>query len=324
MGITDRMAPPSEPAVANGKAPRLSVIVVAYNMARELPRTLFTLSSSYQRRIPGDEYEVIVVDNGSLEPIRESVIQAFGANFRLLRLEANPSPAAAVNISAREAQGEALSLCIDGARMVTPGILRLSLQALRLHKNPLVSTASLHLGPKLQNDSMLEGYNQKTEDILLESVDWRKDGYELFRIASPAMSMKRGWFSPFTESNFITLRRSSFFDLGGLDERFTSPGGGLVNLDFYRTACERLGQVVILLGEGNFHQYHGGVATNAPRDQHPAEHFHREYEAIRGRPFAMAECPHLYLGTVPPQATPLLSQAMRRLEKTQQAPPLPA
>ena len=310
--------------MSDNTKPRLSVIVVAYNMARELPRTLYTLSSSYQRGIQASDYEVIVVDNGSTPPVSDELILRFGSNFRLLRLPGSPSPAAAINQAAQLARADAVSISIDGARMVSPGILQRSLQALRLHNNPLVSTASLHLGPKLQNDSMLEGYNQEAEDALLESVDWRKDGYELFRIACPAMSMKRGWFGPFSESNFLTVRLSTFFELGGMDERFISPGGGLVNLDFYRIACERLRQVVILLGEGSFHQFHGGVATNTPRDQHPAKEYRREYESIRGHPFAVAECPHLYLGSVPPQATPLLGQAVRRLETIHQASPLTA
>ena len=36
----------------------LSVVVVAYDMARELPRTLRSLAPGYQRGIAADEYEV--------------------------------------------------------------------------------------------------------------------------------------------------------------------------------------------------------------------------------------------------------------------------
>jgi glycosyltransferase involved in cell wall biosynthesis len=295
--------------------PTISVIVIAYNMAREIPRTLFTLSTAYQRGVTEDDYEVIVVDNGSSEPLSASHVQAHGANVRLIRLAGSPSPAPAINIAARHARADALSICIDGARMVTPGVIRLTLQALKLSRDALISTVSLHLGPKLQNESMLEGYNQEQEDRLLESVDWRNNGYELFSISSPALSMKRGWFGPLTESNFFTISRSNFEKIGGFHEGFSTPGGGLVNLDFYRTACETLDQVVMLLGEGNFHQFHGGVATNTPRAVHPAEAFHREYEAIRGRPFAVPQCPHLYLGAVPPQAVELLSRGLTRVSQ---------
>ena len=47
------------------RKPAVSVVVVVYNMAREAPRTLYSLSAAYQRDISAEDYEVIVVDNGS-------------------------------------------------------------------------------------------------------------------------------------------------------------------------------------------------------------------------------------------------------------------
>jgi glycosyltransferase involved in cell wall biosynthesis len=47
--------------------PRLSVIVISYNMARELPRTVRTLSPALQQDIGEDDYEIIVIDNGSTQ-----------------------------------------------------------------------------------------------------------------------------------------------------------------------------------------------------------------------------------------------------------------
>ena len=48
--------------------PRVSVGVVSYNMARELPRVLFTLTPPYQRGLRDGDIELIVVDNGSRKP----------------------------------------------------------------------------------------------------------------------------------------------------------------------------------------------------------------------------------------------------------------
>ncbi|MBV9065146.1 MAG: glycosyltransferase, partial [Methylobacteriaceae bacterium] len=45
--------------------PQISVIVVVYNIPREAPRTLYSLSAAYQQNIAAEDYEVIVVDNGS-------------------------------------------------------------------------------------------------------------------------------------------------------------------------------------------------------------------------------------------------------------------
>jgi len=291
--------------------PGLTVIVVFRNMAREAPRTLFTLSPAYQRGVAEEEYQVLAVDAGSAEPISEQLVRSQGGNFTLIRTADDPSPAAAVNSAAREAAGEALAICIDGARLVSPGVVRLMLAALRAFPDPLVATLAWHLGPRLQNESLLSGYDQAIEDRLLDSVDWRGDGYELFRISCLAGSSAGGWFRPISESNCFALRRAAWDRLGGFDERFRSPGGGLVNLDFYREACERLGQLVMLLGEGTFHQFHGGVATNVPPADHPWEAFHREYLAIRGRPFAAPQTPAEYLGGFAPQTFPTLALSCR-------------
>ncbi len=287
-------------------APALSVIVAFRNMAREAPRTLHTLSPAYQRGVDTADYEVVAVDAGSAEPLDDRMVRQHGSNFRLVRAADAPSPAAAINAAARGSTGAAVAVCIDGARMLSPGVLRHTLAALRSWEDPVVATLAWHLGPKMQNISMLEGYDQAAEDALLGSVDWRADGYELFRIACLAGSSAGGWFRPLSESNFLTVKRAAWERLGGLDEQFQSAGGGFVNLDYYREACERLGQLVILLGEGTFHQFHGGVATNVPLAEHPGLRFQDEYVAIRGRDFAPPATPAAYLGGMPSQALPFL------------------
>ena len=45
--------------------PDISLVIAAYNMARELPRTLRSLMPSYQRGMDGLFCEIIVIDNGS-------------------------------------------------------------------------------------------------------------------------------------------------------------------------------------------------------------------------------------------------------------------
>src|SRR5271166_2260657 len=78
--------------------PKVSVVVVVYNMTREAPRTLFSLSAAYQRNIRADEYEVIVVDNGSTPPFDPRVLAALEGNFRMIRIDPAPrSPAHAIN-----------------------------------------------------------------------------------------------------------------------------------------------------------------------------------------------------------------------------------
>jgi len=61
----------------------ISMILCAYNMTREVPRTLHTLTAKYQQCID-DEYEVIVVENGSTDRLTEESVRSFGPEFRYI------------------------------------------------------------------------------------------------------------------------------------------------------------------------------------------------------------------------------------------------
>jgi hypothetical protein len=266
-------------------AEKYSFLIVAYDMARELPRTLHSLSRTYQQRSENLDYEVIVVDNGSPEPLDESMVCSFGDQFRLLRIDdASPSPGAAINLAAAQATGSHLGIIVDGARMLSPGVLWWTSQAFKLQQRAVVSALGFHLGPEHQRLSTQRGYNQQVEDRLLERIAWPEDGYKLFEVSSLAGSSKFGWYGPIAESNCIFVPTSLFHQIGGFEQRFDSPGGGLINLDFYKRACEA-GDVELcyLVGEGCFHQVHGGITTGGSH-QHAEkfENLHDEYLSIRG------------------------------------------
>jgi glycosyltransferase involved in cell wall biosynthesis len=90
-------------------------VVVAYEMERELPRTLTSLAPEHQHHIGAGDYEVIVVDNGSPTP---ATLDGAGSNARLVRIDdASPSPAGAINRGLAEARGEIVAVMIDGARL---------------------------------------------------------------------------------------------------------------------------------------------------------------------------------------------------------------
>ena len=156
------------PVPERTKRPRLSCVVVVYNMRREAERTLFSLSSAYQRDVPADDYEVIVVENGSRDPIDEAYVRRFGENFKLLTVpDASQSPAPALNFGAEQARGDIIVSMIDGARMVSPGCIAWTLRAFDLFPDAAAIVPSWHLGPDVQNESVLAGYNQAVEDELL-------------------------------------------------------------------------------------------------------------------------------------------------------------
>ena len=279
--------------------PLLSFVVVAYRMQRELPRTLETLSAQYQRDVSGAVYEVIVVDNGTEPPLDPGILRhCVGVKSRLLRLPpGDVSPCRAVNLGVAAANGDFVAVMVDGARMLSPGVVVNILRARRLFPNAFVVTLGWHLGDEPQNLSMLKGYDQSYEDKLLKSFDWRSDGYKLFEYSSPALSSSQGWFSSINESNCFALSRQMFQNFGGFHPGFRSPGGGLVNLDFFREVIEsQLFVPVLLLGEGSFHQFHGGVATNVPLVDHPWDRFHDEYRSLRGRNYSPPIFSPMYLG----------------------------
>jgi cephalosporin hydroxylase len=271
----------------NGKpGPRVSILVCAYNMARELPRTLFTLSPANQRGADALQWDVVVLDNGSDPPVDESALQSAFPGVRVICAEnPKPSPAAAINAAMAQLEGELLGLWIDGARLASPGIIRHAVDAWRADRSRVIGTLGFHLGNDGQHRTVHEGYDAAAEDALLKSVPWESDGYTLFDISALAASSANGWFGCISESNGVFMDRALWESLGGLDERFQCPGGGFVNLDFWEraVAASERGPWMIL-GEGTFHQVHGGIATNGPPENRVP--MQAEYAAIHGRPFA--------------------------------------
>lgn len=279
--------------------PRLSVIAVFYNMRREAPRTLYSLSAAYQVGLDARDYEVIAIDNGSTVPLDPAATARHGAGFRHVHIRnAHPSPASAINRGVRESRGRYVGILIDGARMATPGLLATALECLEGHDPAVVGTVGFHLGPDIQTRSPEQGYNQQVEDELLERIDWARNGYRLFDVSAPAGSSRGGWLDRIAESNLLFMPRRLYDELGGFDERFDLPGGGFVNLDFYKRACEHPGVgLYTLLGEASFHQIHGGTMANRPAADVPRELevYRAQYAAIRGVPYDLpTRTPKLY------------------------------
>ena len=291
-------SPVSGPTVA------LSVVVVFYNMRREAVRTLQSLSRSYQRHIEDLEYEVLVVDNGS-DPdqrLTRDLVEQFGPEFRLLELDGDPhpSPTGALNAGIAASRGEALALMIDGAHVLTPGVLRYGMQALATYEPAVVATQQWYVGPGQQGDVQQAGYDQRVEDRLFDGIGWPTDGYRLFEIGH--FIGDRDWFDGIVESNCLFVPRKLLEQLGGFDESFSMPGGGYANLDlFERLALSPGVTPASILGEGSFHQFHGGTTTNvadeAIRRQRVVS-YREHFEQLRGRQLVGLDRPVHFVGTM--------------------------
>jgi GT2 family glycosyltransferase len=294
--------------------PKLSIVVVVHQMRRAARRTFQSLAIPYQRGVAATDYEVIVVDNGSEPAVRLDEVEGFGPQFRLLVLhDAAPSPAAAVNAGVAHARAERLCVMIDGARLVTPGLVATMIAAARIDAGAVIAAPGWHLGPDLQWRSLEAGYSEGIEDDLLAQADWMSDGYRLFRIGVPGASSSEGALAPMAECNTLGLSRRLFDRLEGMDERFDLPGGGYVNLDFYRRAVMAAGsKVIVLPGEASFHQLHGGVSTNAAVAERLDydQRARRQYRQLRGDDFSPAGAAPLLFGGVPDPALEALGLSL--------------
>ncbi len=287
----------------------LSVVLVVYNMRRAAPRSIRSLLAPYQAGIDSNSYEVIVVENGSTEPLDGAAIEAMAPNVHYHYLQdPPPSPAYAINYAVSKARGEILAIMIDGAHMVTPGVLRWGLVPFAYEPNPIVTAPRFFLGHESQVESVHKGYDEQQEDALLESIEWPKEGYRLFEISVPYRynfangPPKLFWFVRQFESNCLFTRKASFLAIGGCDERFDIPGGGCLMPDLYKELCEMPdASIVQLLGEASFHQVHGGISTSSTREQQQAQWavYTEQYERIRGKPFKISKKDQQFVGHMP-------------------------
>lgn len=294
---------------ATASSIKLSVILIVFNMQRAAPRSIQSLMTPYQQGISEQEYEVIVVENGSTQRLDENNVSSLGNNVRYFYLENAPgSPACAINFAVDQSKGEVLCIMVDGAHMLTPGVLAYGIAPFQSLTNPVVLTPQFFLGPGPQMETILDGYDEAEEDRLLAEIRWPDDGYRMFEIGVPYRIEPHGkrpklfWFVRLFESNCLFLRKDAFHRVGGCDERFDIAGGGFLVPDLCRQLAD-LGdaEIVQLMGEASFHQLHGGTSTNTTTEDQSAklQRYLQQYEAIRGTPYKVSQKPLRFYGHMP-------------------------
>jgi hypothetical protein len=181
----------------------------------------------------------------------------------------------------------------------------------------LIAVPGYHLGRTIQQEAVDQGYNAEVEAGLLASIAWPGAGYRLFEVSCLSGSCAGGFFRPFSESNCLCMPKWFYDSIGGCDQRFDLPGGGNVNLDLYRRACDDpRSELIVLPGEGSFHQYHGGVTTNVSKASEERKKImrdlNRQYEELRGGKYEAPQKTALYFGKIPPEAQRFVQHSAER------------
>ena len=169
---------------------RVSVIVPSYNRPDRLRGCLEALT-----RQDGGPYEIIVVDDGSPEPLA-AICAAFGDQVRYLRQD-NAGPAKARNTGAKTSDAEILVFTDDDCRP-EPGWV--------------AALLARHAG---QRDALVGGQvvNLLTNNVYSASSQTLCDFlYDHFGAAQGTI--------PFFTSNNMACDRARFLELGGFDESF--------------------------------------------------------------------------------------------------------
>ncbi|MEM6823873.1 MAG: glycosyltransferase [Pseudomonadota bacterium] len=179
----------------NPSAPAASVVVPSYNRPRQLEACLEALC-----RQEGIDYEVIVVDDGSPDPL-QPICARFGERVTCIRQE-NAGPAAARNRGATEARAEFVAFTDDDCRP-RPDWLASLVAAHGGRPGVLV-------GGRVENGLPRDPFATASQDL----CDYL---YDYFDADSGEM--------PFFTSNNIGMTREGFLRLGGFDETFPLAAG---------------------------------------------------------------------------------------------------
>ncbi len=176
---------------------RVSVIIPAYNAARDLPRCLAALE---QQTIPRDEYEIIVVDDGSTD---NTAAVAEAAGVRVLRL-AHSGPAAARNAGVSVARAPIVVFTDADCEPVSDFLERL----LEGFAAPIVS-------------GVRGVYRTQQRELIARFIQLEYEE-RYHRIAH--IEATQGTINAM-DTSYCAYRRQVFLEAGGFDTRFRGAAG---------------------------------------------------------------------------------------------------
>ena len=162
----------------------VSFVVIVYDMPTQAQNTVRSLLADYQLDARPEDYEVLIVENASANTMSRTFIDSLPPTFSYhLRQESQPTPIHAINYGIERARGDNICVMIDGARLLTPGIVKNTILGHRLSTRAIVTVPGYHLGFELQQIAVSSGYDVEREQALMKSISWPDNGYRLFEIS---------------------------------------------------------------------------------------------------------------------------------------------
>ena len=120
---------------------------------------------------------------------------------------------------------------IDGAHLLTPGVLRHGMLGLSTYAPAVVTARQWYVGPGQQPDTLAGGLRQRVRGPPVRPdrlAGRRLPAFEIGHFIGDARLVRR------RVGEQLHLRPPGLIDqVGGMDESFSTPGGGFVNLDLF-------------------------------------------------------------------------------------------
>jgi glycosyltransferase involved in cell wall biosynthesis len=234
---------------------KVSIVIPAYNRKFHLKNTLLALN--HQEGWGRDDFEVILVDDGSTDNTRE-YLQGVNKNYDLkyiyLEKGALPCYARARNTGWKSAAG-AIIIFLDSDMIVRSDYLNETFRCFAMDENIILITTRLLLpeGSVVEEREVTDGSIFERIRFDKEKMNYLEIRHIVFNQMSYNMSMDpASWLFIFSCS--ITLTKKSLIAIDGFDENFF--GWGVEDIDLgYKTYQHKIKLVYDYKLEG-VHQYH--------------------------------------------------------------------
>lgn len=174
---------------------KISVVVATYN---RLPLLLDLLADLERQTLPPGDFEVIVVDDGSREPVSPHLARLEVPYALIARAQANAGPAAARHHGATAASGDIL-VFLDDDMSVAPDFLE---QHLRAHE---------------RGATLVQGYIAPPPSLDALPLFERFHAHQLERFARALAAGRERFHGIYVCTGNLSVRRLDYVAVGGFD-----------------------------------------------------------------------------------------------------------